>query len=87
MTAIDTHSPWETWPTSCAQTTGASYLETPTSADLDKLYPLIQGQLRTQYGIQFASRFPERRNGTLDVQLSAGRTRIQFQYPFFVQGP
>ena len=70
-----------------AQTTGASYLETPTSADLDKLYPLIQGQLRTQYGIQFTSRFPERHNGTLDVQLSAAGTRIQFQYPFFVQGP
>lgn len=70
-----------------AQKTGGSYLEAPSSADLGSLYPLIQGQLRTQYGIQFTTRFPERRNGTLLVRLETADTRIEFQYAFFVQRP
>jgi Mg-chelatase subunit ChlD len=70
-----------------AATTGASYLEAPTATDLGKLYPLIQGQLRSQYGLQLSSRFPERRNGTLVVRLSNRDTNIEFQYAFVVQKP
>ena len=70
-----------------AATTGASYLEAPTATDLGKLYPLIQGQLRSQYGLQLSSRFPERRNGMLVVRLSNRDTNIEFRYTFVVQKP
>lgn len=70
-----------------AATTGASYLEAPTATDLGKLYPLIQGQLRSQYGLQFSSRFPERQTGGLVVRLDTADARVEFRYLFTVQKP
>jgi VWFA-related protein len=68
-----------------ASSTGGSYLEAPSSSDLRGLYTSIQGQIKTQYRVVFTSLFPDRKTGTVSIQILTGGQTIETSRTYFVK--
>lgn len=59
-----------------AQATSGSYLEAPSSTDLDALYQRVRAQLQNQYLIHFDSNAPIRSQGNIQIEFRDGATVV-----------
>lgn len=67
-----------------AQVTGGSWLEAPSSSDLEALYARVRGQLANQYLIKFRSRSPELKQGVIEIRFMDGVTLVSTKRNFTV---